>query len=572
MKVRKVIVILILCCYFNGFSQGNANSNPLYPANYFNNPLEIPLVLSGTFGELRSNHFHSGLDIKTEGREGLNVVASAAGYVSRIKIAHWGYGKAIYITHPNGYTSVYAHLKKFNKRIEAYIKKQQYAKESFEIQLFPSATTLPISENEIIALSGNSGGSGGPHLHFEIRDTKTEKPINPMLFGININDSKKPRINTLIGYSLSEEAHINKISKPTQISLVQLENGDLISKNIDAFGKIGFGINAYDQLDGAYNKNGLYNLEMKVNGEKMHEFNASSFSFSESKYINLLIDYERFANLKQRIQKCFVEPSNKLSLYKKSNENGYINIEDGLNYNVEIIAKDFKGNSQRITIPISGKKDSILVKDTETITPYEINRDTFNKFSLNGITVAFPKNTFYNDFYLDFEVKDSIAKVHSPTVPLHKNYTLTFDVSNYSEIEKKQLYIASINEKGRSQYETTVKKDLSFYTSTKKLGKFTLISDNVKPKIKLINFKNEQWLTNSNSLKVKISDNESGIKSYRGEIDGAWILMEYEPKKNMLVYDLNDKTFSTAKHNLKVTVTDNVGNVATINTTFFRKK
>ena len=124
MKVRKVIVILILCCYFNGFSQGNANSNPLYPANYFNNPLEIPLVLSGTFGELRSNHFHSGLDIKTEGREGLNVVASAAGYVSRIKIAHWGYGKAIYITHPNGYTSVYAHLKKFNKRIEAYIKKQ----------------------------------------------------------------------------------------------------------------------------------------------------------------------------------------------------------------------------------------------------------------------------------------------------------------------------------------------------------------------------------------------------------------------------------------------------------------
>ena len=572
MKVRKVIVILILCCYFNGFSQGNANSNPLYPANYFNNPLEIPLVLSGTFGELRSNHFHSGLDIKTEGREGLNVVASAAGYVSRIKIAHWGYGKAIYITHPNGYTSVYAHLKKFNKRIEAYIKKQQYAKESFEIQLFPSATTLPISENEIIALSGNSGGSGGPHLHFEIRDTKTEKPINPMLFGININDSKKPRINTLIGYSLSEEAHINKISKPTQISLVQLENGDLISKNIDAFGKIGFGINAYDQLDGAYNKNGLYNLEMKVNGEKMHEFNASSFSFSESKYINLLIDYERFANLKQRIQKCFVEPSNKLSLYKKSNENGYINIEDGLNYNVEIIAKDFKGNSQRITIPISGKKDSILVKDTETITPYEINRDTFNKFSLNGITVAFPKNTFYNDFYLDFEVKDSIAKVHSPTVPLHKNYTLTFDVSNYSEIEKKQLYIASINEKGRSQYETTVKKDLYFYTSTKKLGKFTLIYDNVKPKIKLLNFKNEQWLTNSNSLKVKISDNESGIKSYRGEIDGAWILMEYEPKKNMLVYDLNDKTFSTAKHNLKVTVTDNVGNVATINTTFFRKK
>ncbi|REE81875.1 peptidase M23-like protein [Lutibacter oceani] len=570
--MKKVIVILILCTCFNSFSQGNANSNYLYPANYFNNPLEIPLFLSGTFGELRSNHFHSGLDIKTEGREGLNVVTAAAGYVSRIKISHWGYGKAIYITHPNGYTSVYAHLKKFNKKIEAYVKKQQYAKESFEIQLFPSASTLPISENEIIALSGNTGGSGGPHLHFEIRDTKTEKPINPMLFGVNINDSKKPKINTLIGYSLSEDAHINKISKPTQISLVQLKNGDLISKNIAAFGKISFGINAYDQLDGAYNKNGLYNLEMKVNGEKIHEFNATSFSFSESKYINLLIDYERFVNLKQRIQKCFIEPSNKLSLYKKSNNNGYINVEDGLNYNVEIIAKDFKGNSQKITIPITGKKDSILVKNDEPTTPFKIDRDTFNKFSLNGITVAFPKYTFYKNFYLDFDVKDSIVKVHTPTVPLDKKYTLTFDVSNYSENEKKQLYIASINDKGRSQYETTVKKDLTFYTSTKKLGKFTLLTDNVEPKINLINFKNEQWLTNFSSLKVKISDNESGINSYRGEIDGTWILMEYDAKKGVLTYDLNDKKFSTAKHNLKVSVTDNVGNITTLNTTFFRKK
>lgn len=570
--MKKSFIILILIISSNIFCQGNGSTSSNYPINYFSNPLEIPLVLSGTFGELRTNHFHSGLDIKTQGREGLNVVASANGYVSRIKISHWGYGKTLYITHPNGYTTVYAHLKKFSKPIEDYVKRQQYKKESFEIQLFPSSQTLPISKNEIIAYSGNSGSSGGPHLHFEIRDTKSEKIINPMLFGVKISDSKKPRINTLIGYSLSETSHINQIAVPTQLTLVQLENGNYLANKITAFGKIGFGINGYDQLDNAYNKNGLYSLLLKVNGETVHEFNATTFSFYESKYVNLLIDYERYAKLKQRIQKCFVEPENKLSLYKKSPSNGYITIEDGMDYNVEIIAKDFKGNHQKITIPIVGKKDSILVKEEITSTPYKINHTEFNKFSLGIVTIAFPKNTFYNDFYLDFDTTDSIVKVHTPSVPLNKNYTLTFDVSSHNENEKKQLYIASINKKGYTKYESTVKKEMSFYTSIKKLGNFTLLSDYEKPNISLVNFKNEQWLTNFNTLKVKITDNDSGIKSYRGEIDGAWILMEYDPKKNLLYYNLSDRIFITARHNLKITVTDNVGNSSTLNTTFFRKK
>ena len=570
--MRKVFLILLLCNFTLGFSQGEATTGKVYPENYFDSPLKIPLVLSGTFAELRSNHFHAGLDIKTQGKEGLDVLATAEGYVSRIKVSHWGYGKALYITHPNGYTSVYAHLQKFSDKIEAYVKKQQYKKESFEIHLFPAAATLPISKNEIIGLSGNTGGSGGPHLHFEIRDTKTEKPINPMLFGIKVNDSKKPRINTVIGYSLNNNSHINTISSPTKLSLIRLENGDLLAKKIKAFGTIGFGINAYDQLDGAYNKNGLYNLSLKINGKIAHEFNAESFSFAESKYINLLIDYERFATLKQRIQKCFIEPANKLSVYKKTNNNGYLTIKDGMDYTVEIIAKDFKGNSQKITIPIVGSNDSILVKETIKKTPYKIKREIFNVFKKDDVTVAFPKFTFYNDFYLDFEVQDSIVKVHTPTIPLNNKYTLTFDVSKYTENEKKLMYIASINTKGKTSYESTVKKSSTFYTSTKSLGKFTLLTDNKKPTIKLHNFKDAQWLTNFNKLKIKITDNESGVKSYRGEIDGKWILLEYDPKKDMLVYDFNDKIFITAKHNLKITVTDNVGNSTTLNATFFRKK
>ena len=173
--MQKIPFIVLLFFSLIAFPQGDISVNSAYPTNYFRKPLDIPILLSGTFGELRTNHFHAGLDIKTQQVEGLNVYSAAQGYVSRIKISHWGYGKALYITHPNGYTSVYAHLKKFNNRIEAYIKKQQYKKESFEVHVFPTSTELPVSKDEIIAFSGSTGGFVGPHLHFEIRK-KGEAP------------------------------------------------------------------------------------------------------------------------------------------------------------------------------------------------------------------------------------------------------------------------------------------------------------------------------------------------------------------------------------------------------------
>ncbi|MFO7721109.1 MAG: M23 family metallopeptidase, partial [Gillisia sp.] len=175
-----------------------------FPADYFTSPLDVDLVLSGTFGELRSNHFHSGLDIKTQQREGLNVLASAEGYVSRINVQHYGYGKALYIQHPNGYTTVYGHLKKFSPAIEAYIKKQQYAKETYEIELFPTASELKVENGELVAFSGNTGGSGGPHLHFEIRDGQ-QRPMNPKLFGVNVKDNQAPVINSLYVYPIGED-------------------------------------------------------------------------------------------------------------------------------------------------------------------------------------------------------------------------------------------------------------------------------------------------------------------------------------------------------------------------------
>ena len=176
--------------------------------DYFSNPIDGKIILSGTFAELRTNHFHSGIDIKTKGIEGLNVFSSAEGYVSRIKVSHFGYGKALYITHPNGFTTVYAHLKKFSPKIEEYVKSKQYEIEEYEIQLFPKKETLKINKSELIAFSGNTGGSSGPHLHFEIRDSK-ERPINPMLFGIKVDDSIKPSIYDLYAYPITKQSHVN---------------------------------------------------------------------------------------------------------------------------------------------------------------------------------------------------------------------------------------------------------------------------------------------------------------------------------------------------------------------------
>lgn len=565
---RLPIYILLLTTFFT-FGQDAVSA---YPINYFGNPLAIPLVLSGTFGELRTNHFHAGLDIKTQQKEGLHVLAAAGGYVSRIKVSLWGYGKALYVTHPNGYTSVYAHLQKFNDRIESYVKKQQYKKESYEIHLFPKANELPITKAEIIALSGSTGGFVGPHLHFEIRDSKTEKPINPFYFGIKVEDTKKPRINSLVGYSLTKNSYINNINTPLQLSYHKLENGNYLASKITAFGEIGFGINTYDQLNGAYNKNGLYSLSMAVNGKVVHEFKAASFSFYETKYINLLVDYERLEKLNQRVQKTFTELANKLDMYPIEINNGFISVKDGFNYTVVIIAKDFKGNEQKITIPIVGKKESSFVLKPIPKTPYKITTTEFAKFSKEQVTVAFPKNTFYKNFYLDFDVKDGVAKIHTPTIPLNKKYTLTFNVSEFSELEKKQLYIARISKKGKTSHQTTVKKETTFYTTTKNLGNYKLEKDSIKPSIKLHNIRNEQWLTHFKTLQVKITDYGSGIKSYRGEIDGKWILMEYNVKKGLLTYNFNDTIFTEAKHKLNIIVTDNVGNSSELITTFYRKK
>lgn len=563
MRLLHIFFVLLTCI--------TVSAQENHPKDYFRSPLDIPLLLSGTFGELRSNHFHSGTDIKTRQREGLRTHAVAGGYVSRIKISPWGYGKALYITHPNGYTSVYAHLQKLAPKIREYVRERQYREESFGIELFPGSDALPVEKGEIIAYTGNTGGSGGPHLHFEIRDTKTEKPINPLFFGLEVKDTKPPMIQGLYAYPLSDSSQVNRSEKRVSLHFTRQPDGTLLADKVNAHGPIGFGIRAYDRQDLAYNRNGPYGVQLSVNGTTYLYYDFDTFSFAESRYINTLIDYAHYIRKRQRIQKCFVSPGNKLSVISKKLDNGIVNIAEGADYNVIIEVNDFEGNKSVIKIPVSGKKEETVRKREKRITDNYLRANRDNIYAAGDVTVFFPANTFYDDLYFDLKDNgDGTYEIHNDEVPVHRNFTLSFDVSGYTDAEKEQLFIARLNRNDRPYYSTTYKREGTFSTRTRYLGTYTLKKDTTAPKIIPANFKDGQWLSNYRYLKLKITDDLSGINTYRATINGKWILMEYEPKNNTLTYNFNDLRFEDGKHNLNVIVTDNVGNSTTFTATFNR--
>lgn len=540
----------------------------VYPQDYFSNPLDIPLILSGTFAELRTNHFHSGLDIKTQQRTGLKVKACADGYVSRIKISHYGYGKALYITHPNGYTTVYAHLKKFGPEIEAYIKNKQYEKESYEIEVFPTPEELLVTKDSLIAYSGNTGGSGGPHLHFEIRDN-AERPINPMLFGIEIKDTKLPTVTSIYAYPLDGNSHINHQNKKQELRLIPLQNGDYTVENITASGKIGFGITTWDRQDFAPNKNGVANIQSFINGSKNFELDFKRFSFDETKHINQLIDYEHYRNHRQRIQKLFNQ-NNPLSLYKDLYREGILTIADSTYSVFKIKVSDFQNNASWVTVSIKGENNSNLKSKENDKTDYYIIADKSTSIKEGDINVDIFPNTFYEDFYLDYKINGDTLFLHEDVVPLKKSIKIDFNISKYKTEDKNKLYIAKLSGyKKTPSYSFTKRQGDTLTTYTKNFGTFTLAIDNEKPSIFPVNFKKGQWLSKYRFLKVKIDDKKSGISNYRATINGKWILMEYY--KGIYTYDFNDSIISQTKNNLKIIATDNVGNSSTFETLFYRK-
>lgn len=543
---------------------------PNVPTDYFDDPLQVPLALAGTFGELRSNHFHSGLDIKTQQREGLPVYASAEGFVSRINVAHYGYGKALYIQHPNGYTTVYAHLKNFSPRIEEYIKKLQYQKESYEVEVYPTASELPVERGALVAHSGNTGGSGGPHLHFEIRDGE-QRPMNPLMFGIDLEDTRAPIVSGVYVYPSGEEAHVNGSAQRQKLRLIPQQDGSFRAEKIEACGKIGFGINTVDQLNAAPNHNGVYRIETSANGENLFQANFEKFSFAETRHLNQLIDYAYYTQNNSRIQKLFVEPSNPLSIYSNVSNEGYLNVQDSLSYNYTIKVSDFAGNERIVNIPIEGKQRSEIKENPSKITDFFVPAGSGAQFEGNGIDVYIPKNSLYQDAYLDISFEDEKVILHEDIIPIHTNITIGFDVSKYKPEDREQMFIARLNKWNRPNYSTTTKDGERFTTKTRTFGTYTLARDTQAPRVTPVNFRDGQWISGNKDLKVKISDDLSGINSYRATVNGKFILMEYEYKQNLLTHDFSDGVVTDTENLLRIEVKDNVGNTTIFESTFFRK-
>ncbi len=538
-----------------------------YPQNYFKAPLDIPLYLSGTFGEIRTNHFHSGIDFKTQGRTGLNVNCAAEGTVVRIKISPYGFGKAIYVSHPNGYTTVYAHLQSFNKEIEEYVRAQQYQKETFELELYPPSGKFQYAQGDLLAYSGNTGGSGGPHLHFEIRDSKTEKIINPLLFGFDIKDSQHPDLTSLVVYEFDDNELVFSESK----SLLRINKGEYRLSGtglVEVQNMPAFGIRTTDKLDGAPNKNGVYAMEYWVNDTKYYQFTANTFAFAESRYVNSHIDYAEKYCCNRTVTKLYLDPYNKFSGYGNTKPETFPALITDSVYKVRIVVKDFAGNESELKFELMKIESNFDMEETfeDAISIFSAGQS--NLFKRESFQANIPEGALYTDVFASYEKGEPctdcysfIHKLASREIPVHKYYTLKIKPDGYFPGDKNKLAIASFKDGKLDDYEGGTWQDGFVQTRTRQFGEFAIMADTIAPRIQAINFRDGSDVSALGTLQIKITDEFSGIKSYRPTIDGQWVLFEYDAKNDLLTADISQLDIAEGVHQLQIEVYDDKGNV-----------
>ncbi|MBL29863.1 MAG: hypothetical protein CMC81_01270 [Flavobacteriaceae bacterium] len=529
------------------------------------NPIKIPIKISGTFGEIRNTHFHSGVDIKTQGKQGINIFTVKDGIVKRIKVSKGSFGKAIYIEHNDGTTSVYAHLKKFSDKIEKFVKEIQYKNKSYEIEVYPSTDIFVLNAGTLIGFSGNTGSSTGPHLHFEIRDSKTNYPINPLKILNNVIDTLRPKINDIYLYNVNNDGSYDLLKK---LKIKKVESDLIITDTIQNIGRLGIGINYFDKQDRSNSKNGAYSISLKINNKLIYNYKMDTISLFDKRYLQLFVDYKNWYINKNKIQKLFTHPKSKYTFIKKK-FNGIINVEKNNVYNGLLEIEDFNGNKIRVKLIFEGKKIDSLKK-------YQNNHNVKSKyeysFKSKNVKVEIKKNTFFDDINIPFDYSGDTLDLGKNLYPIDKKIKIIFDVKHLDSIKKQKSFISFINKKNKPEFIKTKKQNNIWSIETKKLGKYTLSFDTISPSINPLNFRNNQSIRKKKKLILKVFDDLSGIKKINGFINDKWVLFEHETKNNTISFDLSDLKINESDYRLKIIVSDYLENEKEYNAKIFRNK
>lgn len=527
-------------------------------------PVRIPIHLSGTFAELRTNHFHAGIDIRTQAKEGFPLYAVDDGVVSRIKVSPTGYGNAVYINHKNGITTVYGHLRKYNSQITEYVKAKQYESKSFSVDLFPSPKNdkLFVKKGDIIGYSGNSGSSGGPHLHYEVRNTSTERPLNPLMFGLDMKDNFYPTIQMVKIYS---ENNFNTIDNQSiEYFPVKINNSSykLSKEIIHVPQQFSIGVRAIDHVTQSSDRNGYYSMKIFIDTEPFFEIKFDSISFDETKYINACMDYAYYDTKNIKLIKSKKLQGNNFSGFVTDSRNGVFSLNDDEAHDVLIEVADFSGKVSKLNFKV--KKNQIFHKIStpfiEDYNPLFFKYDTQNSLDTNNLKISIQENSLYEDIVFNYKSKTAqnnkyysdIHSIHSSETPIHKAFEISIKPENIPQKDK--AIIVRIDKKGKM---TSVggKWQNDYITATASyFGDYAVAIDTIAPTIEY-----KSGAKPVSALVFSVRDNLSGIENYNGFLNNKWALVSWDPKTRTMKYDF-DHLVQKGKNIFKLVIEDGVGN------------
>ena len=559
--MQRLLLLTVSVIFFSSSSPAQLKS---IPKNYFDWPVNKGNPgIAANFGELRSNHWHMGLDIRTNQTENLPVYAAAAGYISRISVEPFGYGKAIYIQHPNGLVTVYGHLNKFFDELNNFVEAQQYQRQSWPIALEFTKNQFPVSKGQLIAYSGNTGGSAGPHTHFEIRDGNSNRCINPLFFTLPLPDAVPPLFSKLAMYN--REITVTE-QTPQFFSVKKTKTGYVPAGSLIKTGsrKVSFAVTAFDRVSKSVNPNGIYSAKLFFDEKNLVEFDLDSMDYNETDYVNAHIDYGLRRGGGAYVQHLSQLPGDHGVAYKKNENGGIIFLNDDSIHNIRIEIYDVQGNKSTLDFKLQFSNELVRANlrppTARTFIPNQIN--VFDQPNFSAYT---DDKAMYDTAYIDFNVnndpvKDAISsafQLGDPDIPIHNRINIRIRPNIAIPDALKEKIVIRIKNNGGSSYRKASWQKDGLSAVFGDFGSYQAFIDTIPPTINSLGNGDTTDLSASKSIIFYPSDN-TGVRSFRAELDGQWLMFTND-KGRAYIYKF-DARCPYGVHHIKVKVEDIVGN------------